>query len=144
MNNINKNTQKDLNLELNEESVEEGYGSSSSEDLCEKEENDKKRRSRVRMENSLGELTKNFLNNIRQQNKKEIDINDLVGKLGVKKRRIYDITNVLEGIKIFFFSFFVFFFVYLLYFLPLFAFFCMKLLIDVYFFFFSGLFFFFF
>jgi len=52
---------------------------------------------RQRQENSLGELTKNFINYIRDQKNKEIDINEVVKKLKVKKRRIYDITNVLEG-----------------------------------------------
>ncbi len=52
---------------------------------------------RQRQENSLGELTKNFINYIKEQNTKEIDINEVVKKLKVKKRRIYDITNVLEG-----------------------------------------------
>jgi hypothetical protein len=56
-----------------------------------------KKKSRQRVENSLGELTKNFINYIREQGQKEININDLVKKLKVKKRRIYDITNVLEG-----------------------------------------------
>jgi transcription factor E2F6 len=57
-----------------------------------------KKKSRQRVENSLGELTKNFINYIREHSNKEININDLVKKLKVKKRRIYDITNVLEGI----------------------------------------------
>ena len=56
-------------------------------------------RLRQRQENSLGELTKNFINYIREQNSREIDINEVVNKLKVKKRRIYDITNVLEGIN---------------------------------------------
>ncbi|MCQ2816120.1 MAG: E2F family transcription factor [archaeon] len=51
-----------------------------------------------RQENSLGELTKNFINYVRESGKSTININDLVKKLKVKKRRIYDITNVLEGI----------------------------------------------
>ncbi len=53
--------------------------------------------SRQRQENSLGELTRNFINFIKCQGDKLININDVVRKLKVKKRRIYDITNVLEG-----------------------------------------------
>ena len=49
-------------------------------------------------ENSLGQLTKNFINYIKRTGKKSININDLVSELEVKKRRIYDITNVLQGI----------------------------------------------
>ncbi len=59
-----------------------------------------KRKSRQRQENSLGELTKNFIKYIKKQEGKEININDVVRELKVKKRRIYDITNVLEGKKI--------------------------------------------
>jgi transcription factor E2F3 len=51
-----------------------------------------------RVENSLGELTKNFVNYIKTSGQKTININELVRELKVKKRRIYDITNVLEGI----------------------------------------------
>lgn len=56
-----------------------------------------KRKSRQRQENSLGELTKNFINYIKAQEGREININEVVKELKVKKRRIYDITNVLEG-----------------------------------------------
>ena len=49
-------------------------------------------------ENSLGQLTKNFIHYIKTTGKKSININDLVNELSVKKRRIYDITNVLQGI----------------------------------------------
>jgi hypothetical protein len=59
-----------------------------------------KRKSQQRQENSLGELTKNFIKYIKLQGGKQININDVVKQLKVKKRRIYDITNVLEG-KIF-------------------------------------------
>ena len=55
---------------------------------------------RQRQENSLSELTKNFINFIKCQGDKTININDVVKKMNVKKRRIYDITNVLEGMKI--------------------------------------------
>ena len=58
-----------------------------------------RRKQRQRLENSLGELTKNVIKYIKKSGEKEIQINNLVTDLGVKKRRIYDITNVLEGNK---------------------------------------------
>ena len=63
---------------------------SSNNDLNEVEEG--------RQENSLSKLTKKVLEYIRNKNKTNININELVKNLGVKKRRIYDITNVLQGI----------------------------------------------
>lgn len=51
-----------------------------------------------RQENSLGELTKKFLALIQLAKDKCIDLNEAVNELKVQKRRIYDITNVLEGI----------------------------------------------
>ena len=62
------------------------------------EESDLKREDSTQ-ENSLGQLTKDFINYIKTTGRKSININDLVNKLGVKKRRIYDITNVLQGIE---------------------------------------------
>ena len=53
---------------------------------------------RTRQENSLGELTKKFIELIQQSQYHCINLNDAVKVLGVQKRRIYDITNVLEGI----------------------------------------------
>lgn len=51
-----------------------------------------------RQENSLCQLTKKVLQYIKNKKKLNININELVKDLGVKKRRIYDITNVLQGI----------------------------------------------
>ena len=51
-----------------------------------------------RQENSLCQLTKKVLQYIKSKKKLNININELVKELGVKKRRIYDITNVLQGI----------------------------------------------
>ena len=51
-----------------------------------------------RHDNSLGVLTKKFVQLIQDADDKTIDLNDAVKILGVQKRRIYDITNVLEGI----------------------------------------------
>ena len=62
------------------------------------EESDLKREDSTQ-ENSLGQPTKDFINYIKTTGRKSININDLVNKLGVKKRRIYDITNVLQGIE---------------------------------------------
>lgn len=56
------------------------------------------RQSKGRQENSLGELTKKFLALIKSSSGKPMDLNEVVRKLKVQKRRIYDITNVLEGI----------------------------------------------
>lgn len=53
---------------------------------------------RQRHENSLGELTKNFIKYIKDKGDNVVHINEVVKVLKVKKRRIYDITNVLEGI----------------------------------------------
>lgn len=44
------------------------------------------------------ELTKKFIQLIKEAPEQCVDLNDAVAKLAVQKRRIYDITNVLEGI----------------------------------------------
>jgi len=51
-----------------------------------------------RHDNSLGVLTKKFLHLIKSSPNLTVDLNEAVRELGVQKRRIYDITNVLEGI----------------------------------------------
>lgn len=84
--NINNSNCNESDSELEDNSCKENYYSIK-----------EKSKVRQRQENSLGELTKNFINYIKEQNTKEIDINEVVKKLKVKKRRIYDITNVLEG-----------------------------------------------
>lgn len=54
---------------------------------------------RARLENSLGELTRKFIMLIRDsKDNLSVDLNEAAIKLNVQKRRIYDITNVLEGI----------------------------------------------
>ena len=47
--------------------------------------------------NSLEDLTKLFVKIIKRTKNKTVNINDLVKEMGVKRRRVYDITNVLEG-----------------------------------------------
>jgi len=53
-----------------------------------------------RFESSLGLLTKKFIELLLGLNIRELDLNEAAGALGVQKRRIYDITNVLEGLGI--------------------------------------------
>lgn len=53
---------------------------------------------RGRKENGLVELTKKFINLLKQAPNQTLDLNEAVQLLRVQKRRIYDITNVLEGI----------------------------------------------
>eukprot|EP00802_Teleaulax_amphioxeia_P027218 Tamp_28496.p1 GENE.Tamp_28496~~Tamp_28496.p1 ORF type:complete len:258 (-),score=73.73 Tamp_28496:36-788(-) len=47
---------------------------------------------------SLGILTKKFVTLVKSANNGVLDLNSAAEQLTVKKRRIYDITNVLEGI----------------------------------------------
>jgi transcription factor E2F3 len=56
------------------------------------------RLSSARSENSLFSLTKKFMGLIRASKDKSINLNDAASELGVHKRRVYDITNVLEGL----------------------------------------------
>jgi len=53
---------------------------------------------RTRQENGLVELTKLFIDMMRQSETNTVDLNYAVECLNVQKRRIYDITNVLEGV----------------------------------------------
>mmetsp|Transcript_5184 Transcript_5184/g.10596 ORF Transcript_5184/g.10596 Transcript_5184/m.10596 type:complete len:390 (-) Transcript_5184:275-1444(-) len=51
-----------------------------------------------RYDSSLGLLTKKFINLIEKAEEGILDLNKAADELKVQKRRIYDITNVLEGI----------------------------------------------
>lgn len=53
-----------------------------------------------RFDNSLGLLTKKFLHLLKSSADGTLDLNKAATDLGVQKRRIYDITNVLEGISL--------------------------------------------
>jgi hypothetical protein len=52
----------------------------------------------ARSETSLVLLTKRFMEMIRNNAEGVVDLNVTAGSLGVSKRRLYDITNVMEGI----------------------------------------------
>jgi E2F/DP family winged-helix DNA-binding domain/E2F transcription factor CC-MB domain len=51
-----------------------------------------------RFDSSLGLLTKKFVQVLKNSPGNSLDLNRAASELGVQKRRIYDITNVLEGI----------------------------------------------
>ena len=51
-----------------------------------------------RYDSSLGLLTKKFIHLVESAPEALLDLNEAADKLGVQKRRVYDITNVLEGI----------------------------------------------
>jgi transcription factor E2F3 len=53
---------------------------------------------RSRFDSSLGLLTKRFLGLLQSAENGILDLNQASVALSVQKRRIYDITNVLEGI----------------------------------------------
>ncbi|KAG9297512.1 hypothetical protein G9A89_001452 [Geosiphon pyriformis] len=51
-----------------------------------------------RFDNSLALLTKKFVGLLKEARDGDLDLNIAANELSVQKRRIYDITNVLEGI----------------------------------------------
>jgi len=51
-----------------------------------------------RYDNSLGLLTRRFVQLLKESEDGIVDLNYAATHLDVQKRRIYDITNVLEGI----------------------------------------------
>lgn len=53
-----------------------------------------------RKDNGLVELTKKFIQLLVEADNQCLDLNKAMTKLSVQKRRIYDITNVLEGINL--------------------------------------------
>ena len=55
------------------------------------------KKQKARQPNSLDELTKKFLKYAIESNSPTINLNSVMKIIKVKKRRIYDITNVLEG-----------------------------------------------
>ena len=55
---------------------------------------------KTRYDTSLGLLTKRFVGLLTTAPDGVVDLNKAAEQLGVQKRRIYDITNVLEGINL--------------------------------------------
>uniref|UniRef100_A0A3B3C2X0 E2F/DP family winged-helix DNA-binding domain-containing protein n=1 Tax=Oryzias melastigma TaxID=30732 RepID=A0A3B3C2X0_ORYME len=55
---------------------------------------------RSRYDSSLGLLTSKFADMLRHSPDGILELNVVCQKLGAPKRRVYDITNVLEGIRL--------------------------------------------
>ncbi|KAM4771468.1 transcription factor E2F6 [Rhinophrynus dorsalis] len=55
---------------------------------------------RPRFDVSLFYLTRKFMDIIKAAPEGVVDLNEVARELGVRKRRVYDITNVLDGIKL--------------------------------------------
>ncbi|NXJ99491.1 E2F6 factor, partial [Corythaixoides concolor] len=55
---------------------------------------------RPRCDASLVYLTRKFMDLVRTAPDGVLDLNDVATMLGVRKRRVYDITNVLDGIRL--------------------------------------------
>ena len=90
-------TNKNNNPKVKQESSPSQETESESSSNAANKKNYSTNKQKQRNENSLGELTKNFIKYIKDKGENIVHINDVVKKLKVKKRRIYDITNVLEG-----------------------------------------------
>ena len=56
-----------------------------------------KKKKMNRHNNSLEELTRKFIRYVLENKSNCVDLNEFKKKMKVQKRRIYDITNVLEG-----------------------------------------------
>uniref|UniRef100_A0A670YDA2 E2F/DP family winged-helix DNA-binding domain-containing protein n=1 Tax=Pseudonaja textilis TaxID=8673 RepID=A0A670YDA2_PSETE len=61
---------------------------------------EKKTLGKTRYDTSLGLLTKKFIHLLSESEDGVLDLNRAAEVLEVQKRRIYDITNVLEGIQL--------------------------------------------
>lgn len=83
-----------------EESKEISDGITEEDDLDDEGEGSSKGKKggKTRQDNSLSVLTRKFVDLIKKSDQTTIDLNEAVKNLCVQKRRIYDITNVLEGI----------------------------------------------
>lgn len=68
------------------------------DDMMEGDTTKVKKGGKTRQDNSLSVLTRKFVELIKKSEANTVDLNDAVRQLSVQKRRIYDITNVLEGI----------------------------------------------
>lgn len=81
-----------------EESEDDSQYSDAEDSFSESGKKKRKRERKTRNESSLSVLTTKFLELLNSSPNGTVDLNETVDILNVQKRRIYDITNVLEGI----------------------------------------------
>lgn len=81
-----------------EESDDESHYSDAEDSISDSGKKKRKRERKTRNESSLSVLTTKFLELLNKSPNGTVDLNETVDILNVQKRRIYDITNVLEGI----------------------------------------------
>ena len=93
-----QNQQQNLNDSNKKQKSLKKYSFNENDNISESIEEEDDNSKYTKQENSLAQLTQNFLNYIKKKGRINISINELVEDLKVKKRRIYDITNVLQGI----------------------------------------------
>ena len=93
-----QNQQQNLNDSNKKQKSLKKYSFNENDNISESIEEEDENSKCTKQENSLAQLTQNFLNYIKKKGRINISINELVEDLKVKKRRIYDITNVLQGI----------------------------------------------
>jgi transcription factor E2F3 len=93
-----QNQQQNLNDSNKKQKSLKKYSFNEDDNISESIEEEDENSKYTKQENSLAQLTQNFLNYIKKKGRINISINELVEDLKVKKRRIYDITNVLQGI----------------------------------------------
>ena len=107
MKNIQKNIASSINMDKmpnnNAKSEENNYSDNEmnknfiNKDLPTIKPKKSKKKVKNRRLNSLEELTKKFVQCVYEENNNIINLKKVIEKIKVKKRRIYDITNVLEG-----------------------------------------------
>lgn len=95
------NILKMLNKKKNPENYERLfnilYTYKNKQSLLIKGQKNKEKKLRNKRANSLKDITKKFIQVLLEERKSDINLTDIIEKIEVKKRRIYDITNVFQG-----------------------------------------------
>lgn len=94
------NILKMLNKKKNPENYERLfnilYTYNNKQSLLIKGQKNKEKKLRNKRANSLKDITKKFIQVLLEERETDINLKDIIKKIEVKKRRIYDITNVFQ------------------------------------------------